>query len=244
MCFLCGSSCHAVLVRHRLRSGAERVTVSMRRRGFRGRRVRGLPLALEANPSAGRVLYDPVEISQHEAQLAAQVLRRRTLPQLDRLDDRLLELPAHRVHRLHLEVRVANRDQICNRVGVQLALHLEKGLDLPHFHTIGEVPLELRPRRDDADLLQHRNHFGHVHVRAALYPTVKGVGHDKDVAPGQRLGQQLLRQARDGTKLAANISPWVVVQEARTKQRVVPIENCNRLVLRGPLLPGSPCSRV
>mmetsp|Transcript_4597 Transcript_4597/g.13405 ORF Transcript_4597/g.13405 Transcript_4597/m.13405 type:complete len:284 (-) Transcript_4597:337-1188(-) len=197
------------------------------------------PLPLEANLEIARVLYYSLELLRDELQLFEELLWRGVLPEFDRLDQGLREFLAHHVHRIHLEVGVAQRDQVRDDLRVELPLHLKERLDLPLAHLAGELRLELGAGRDDSDLLEHRQQLRHPFGRAVLDPPIHCVGDDECVAQPQSQLQEAAPGALDLAQVPLHDGGQDLVlaqiQERCAQHRVIPIEDDHGLVPPGPL---------
>mmetsp|Transcript_30272 Transcript_30272/g.77409 ORF Transcript_30272/g.77409 Transcript_30272/m.77409 type:complete len:231 (+) Transcript_30272:651-1343(+) len=107
-----------------------------------------------------------------------------------------------------------------------------------------EVWLEARAGRNDRHLFQNGHQLRQERGRAVLDPTFDGVGDDENLAHLERHPQKFARQGRCGAQVRDDVQVRVCVEISRAEDGVVPIENGHRVVMRRPLRPRRPSSRV
>mmetsp|Transcript_98825 Transcript_98825/g.283892 ORF Transcript_98825/g.283892 Transcript_98825/m.283892 type:complete len:231 (+) Transcript_98825:655-1347(+) len=107
-----------------------------------------------------------------------------------------------------------------------------------------EVWLEARAGRNDRHLFQHGHQLRQQRGRAVLDPAFDGVGDDENLPHLERHPQKLARQGRCGAQVRDDVQVRVCVEISRAEDGVVPIENGHCVVMRRPLRPRRPSSRV
>lgn len=111
-----------------------------------------LRFSLEPNVERCSGLVDVWQLIGDNLELLLQLVRRRSLPQLDSLHECVRKTPAEEVHRVHLDVRVANGDQVRHRLELQLVLNLQESMHLPRVAVAGKGGFKGAARGDNVDL--------------------------------------------------------------------------------------------
>ena len=109
-------------------------------------------LSFEPNVERRPRSVDIRKLIGNNLQLLLELVRRRPLPKLHRLYQRMRKATAKEVHGVHFDVRIAHGHQIRHRLKLELVLHLQKRMHLPSMAVSGEGGFECASRRDDLDL--------------------------------------------------------------------------------------------